>query len=63
DINNSGQRFDSTRTYITLGKCANGQSVSALFFAVIVNGVTDLKEAENSRSWSIHPVFRCRRCD
>ncbi|SPP90091.1 Hypothetical predicted protein, partial [Drosophila guanche] len=44
-------------------KCANGQSLSALFFAVIVNGVTDLKEAENSRSWSIHPVFRCRRCD
>ncbi|XP_041452324.1 uncharacterized protein LOC111066558 [Drosophila obscura] len=49
-------------TYIPSGKYTNGQSLSALFFVVIVKGVTEPKLAETNRSWSLHPVFRCRRC-
>ncbi|EDW40455.1 GL25254 [Drosophila persimilis] len=44
------------------GKYTNGQSLSSLFFVLVVNGVAELNLAEKSRSWSIHPVFRCRRC-
>nr|XP_017028633.1 uncharacterized protein LOC108078975 [Drosophila kikkawai] len=40
----------------------NGQSLSALFFVMIVDNISDPKEAEESRSWSLYPVFRCRRC-
>ncbi|XP_026845396.1 uncharacterized protein LOC6595822 [Drosophila persimilis] len=43
-------------------KYTNGQSLSSLFFVLVVNGVAELNLAEKSRSWSIHPVFRCRRC-
>ncbi|XP_020816183.1 uncharacterized protein LOC110190176 [Drosophila serrata] len=43
-------------------KFTNGQSLSALFFVMVVDNVSDPKLAEQSRSWSIHPVFRCRRC-
>ncbi|KAH8257248.1 hypothetical protein KR038_006031 [Drosophila bunnanda] len=41
---------------------SNGQSLSALFFVMVVDNVSDPKLAEQSRSWSLHPVFRCRRC-
>ncbi|KAH8286351.1 hypothetical protein KR054_007509 [Drosophila jambulina] len=43
-------------------KFTNGQSLSALFFVMIVDNVSDPKLAEQSRSWSLYPVFRCRRC-
>ncbi|KAH8342972.1 hypothetical protein KR059_002513 [Drosophila kikkawai] len=44
------------------GQFNNGQSLSALFFVMIVENISDPKEAEESRSWSLYPVFRCRRC-
>ncbi|XP_017071664.1 uncharacterized protein LOC108108213 isoform X2 [Drosophila eugracilis] len=43
-------------------KFTNGQSLTSLFFVMIVDNVTDSKLAEQSRSWVLHPVFRCRRC-
>ncbi|KAH8349519.1 hypothetical protein KR084_000889, partial [Drosophila pseudotakahashii] len=43
-------------------KYTNGQSLSSLFFVMIVDKVGDPKMAEESRSWYLYPVFRCRRC-
>ncbi|XP_017071550.1 uncharacterized protein LOC108108135 [Drosophila eugracilis] len=43
-------------------KYTNGQSLTSLFFVMIVDDVSDLKLAEQSRSWHMYPVFRCRRC-
>uniref|UniRef100_A0A6P4DX87 Uncharacterized protein LOC108038099 isoform X3 n=1 Tax=Drosophila rhopaloa TaxID=1041015 RepID=A0A6P4DX87_DRORH len=43
-------------------KYTNGQSLTSLFFVLIVDDVTDPKLAEQSRSWYLYPVFRCRRC-
>ncbi|KAH8235001.1 hypothetical protein KR032_007541 [Drosophila birchii] len=43
-------------------KFTNGQSLAALFFVMIVDNFPDPKLAEQSRSWSLFPVFRCRRC-
>ncbi|EDW93435.2 uncharacterized protein LOC6532988 [Drosophila yakuba] len=41
---------------------SNGQCLSSLFFVMLVDNVYDLKMAEQSRSWRLYPVFRCRRC-
>ncbi|EDV50945.1 uncharacterized protein LOC6544185 [Drosophila erecta] len=41
---------------------SNGQSLTSLFFVMLVDNVRDYKLAEQSRSWRLYPVFRCRRC-
>ncbi|KAH8286350.1 hypothetical protein KR054_007508, partial [Drosophila jambulina] len=46
----------------SIGKFTNGQSLTAVFFVVIVDNVNNPKLAKLSRSWSLYPVFRCRRC-
>ncbi|XP_070071052.1 uncharacterized protein [Drosophila takahashii] len=43
-------------------KFSNGHSLTSLFFVMIVDNVSDAKLAEESRSWYLYPVFRCRRC-
>ncbi|XP_037722265.1 uncharacterized protein LOC119555113 [Drosophila subpulchrella] len=43
-------------------KYTNGQSLTSLFFVMVVDNVTDPKLAEQSRSWYLYPVFRCRIC-
>ncbi|XP_017071671.1 uncharacterized protein LOC108108214 isoform X3 [Drosophila eugracilis] len=55
----NGDLFDSIWYY---RKYTNGQSLTSLFFVMIVENVTDPKLAEQSRSWYLYPVFRCRRC-
>ncbi|XP_017053524.1 uncharacterized protein LOC108096439 [Drosophila ficusphila] len=43
-------------------KYTNGQVLASLFFVMIVENIRDSKLAEQSRSWHLYPVFRCRRC-
>ncbi|XP_070070945.1 uncharacterized protein [Drosophila takahashii] len=43
-------------------KFTNGQSLTSLFFVMIVDTVSEPQMAEESRSWYLYPVFRCRRC-
>ncbi|XP_041564176.1 uncharacterized protein LOC108146349 isoform X2 [Drosophila elegans] len=43
-------------------KFTNGQSLTSQFFVMIVDNATNPKLAEQSRSWHLYPVFRCRRC-
>ncbi|XP_016966675.1 uncharacterized protein LOC108035520 isoform X4 [Drosophila biarmipes] len=43
-------------------KYTNGQSLTSLFFVLIVDNVSNPQLAEESRSWHLYPVFRCRRC-
>ncbi|XP_036670771.3 uncharacterized protein [Drosophila suzukii] len=43
-------------------KYTNGQSLTSLFFVMIVDNVSNPQLAEESRSWHLYPVFRCRRC-
>ncbi|EDX16096.1 GD13388, partial [Drosophila simulans] len=43
-------------------KYSKGQSLTSLFFVMLVDNVYDSKMAEESRSWRLYPVFRCRRC-
>ncbi|XP_052844846.1 uncharacterized protein LOC128257724 isoform X2 [Drosophila gunungcola] len=43
-------------------KFTNGQSLTAAFFVMIVDNVTNPKLADQSRSWHLYPVYRCRRC-
>ncbi|KAH8349522.1 hypothetical protein KR084_000888 [Drosophila pseudotakahashii] len=43
-------------------KYTNGQSLTSLFFVMVANDVCNAQLADQSRSWRLYPVFRCRRC-
>ncbi|XP_034483888.1 uncharacterized protein LOC117789014 [Drosophila innubila] len=43
-------------------KYTNRQSLTSIFYVLVATNETNHNTAENSQSWSCHPVFRARRC-
>ncbi|KAM8710835.1 hypothetical protein ACLKA7_017462 [Drosophila subpalustris] len=43
-------------------KYTNRQSVTSIFYVLVATNETDHNLAEDSTTWSCHPVFRARRC-
>ncbi|XP_017070725.1 uncharacterized protein LOC108107650 [Drosophila eugracilis] len=54
--------FDMFTSIWSQRKFTNGQSLTSLFFVMIVDDFSDPNIVEQSRSWYLYPVFRCRRC-
>ncbi|XP_032574946.1 uncharacterized protein LOC6611134 isoform X1 [Drosophila sechellia] len=44
------------------GKYTNRQSLTAIIYVMVVTNETDVNRAEDCRVFSVHPVFRARRC-
>lgn len=44
------------------GKYTNRQSLTAIIYVMVVTDETDVNRAEDARVFSVHPVFRARRC-
>ncbi|EDW50827.1 GM13765 [Drosophila sechellia] len=43
-------------------KYTNRQSLTAIIYVMVVTNETDVNRAEDCRVFSVHPVFRARRC-
>ncbi|XP_039487580.1 uncharacterized protein LOC120449263 [Drosophila santomea] len=43
-------------------KYTNRQSLTAIIYVIVVTDETDVNRAEDCRAFSVHPVFRARRC-